>query len=187
MSKFSKLAAIYLFILLLGMTFVPTQPIISMNSASRLTTATGLPPEQDGIARYLAVKYSKPKKLVNRIVQSAYQEGVRFGLSPLTLLAIIEKESGLRHEVVNDYGAVGLMQVVPRFHRDKLSAAAEEQLKMPETNIHVGAKILSEYLAAKDGDLEAALKKYSGNARSYSQRVAYYEEKLVEVQSRSKT
>lgn len=186
MSKFSKLAALYLFLTLLGLTYTPPSVTPSWETLTASSSPLVLTAEQEVIASHLAVKYSKPKQLLNRIVQAAYAEGARFGLKPLTLLAIIEKESGFRPAVVNDYGAVGLMQVVPRFHRNKLASASDEQLKTPETNIHVGARILSEYLAAKNGDLDAALKKYSGNSKSYAQRVAYYEGKLTDVQTRAR-
>lgn len=186
MSKLSKLFVAYLFFVILGLTpseLIPPQTPKRVNVVAEVST---LYQEQEAIAGHLADKYAQPKALVSRIVKTAYAEGKRIGLSPLTLLAIIEKESGFRPDVVNYYGAVGLMQVVPRFHKDKVSSRdAVAQLQQPELNIHVGATIISEYLVAKDGNISEALAKYSGNAKKYTEKVAYFEGKLFQVQLRS--
>jgi hypothetical protein len=38
----------------------------------------------------------------------------------------------------------------------------------------MGSSILREYLDASGGDLDAALKRYSGGGRGYAQRVAFH-------------
>jgi soluble lytic murein transglycosylase-like protein len=59
-------------------------------------------------------------------------------------------------------GAKGLMQVIPRFHLEKLlDHGGEEALLNPEVNIHVGAQILREYYR-RLGGLELALQQYAG-------------------------
>mgnify|MGYP003776042601 CR=1 FL=1 len=52
------------------------------------------------------------------------------------------------------------------WHGDKLHPS--ESLFDPEVNIRVGADVLEEYLELADGDLDRALRKYSGNARGYA-------------------
>jgi len=131
-----------------------------------------LSPEQARLAEHLAAKYSKPLELVQTAVRSAWREAQVHNLSPLLVLAIIETESGFRHQVVNTYGAMGLMQVVPRWHPEKLSPFEESsQLLNPEVNIRVGTQILAEYLERKNGNLPRALAKYSGGASSYYEKV----------------
>ncbi len=178
-----KLGGLVLFLLLLlgpVTDLTPVQPGLSSS-----TDVEGPPPltrEQQALVDHLSQKYGRQPHLTERVVRAAYEEGERHDMSPLLILAIVEKESSLRPEVVNNYGAMGLMQVVPRYHPDKLSEdEGKEQLLHPETNIRVGAKILSEYLNAKKGNLQAALKKYSGNARQYFQKVAHYRKDLQTV------
>lgn len=150
---------------------------------------TTLSYQQEALAVHISKKYRQPQSIVNRIVSAAYKESSRQGLSPFLILAIIEKESGFRPDVVNFYGAVGLMQVVPRYHHDKLKAPKSQALlalKNPEVNVAVGVRILKEYLAQKEGNLEAALIKYSGNARQYTKKVTRYELALRAVSDSAK-
>jgi soluble lytic murein transglycosylase-like protein len=59
-------------------------------------------------------------------------------------------------------GAKGLMQVLPRFHLDKLEAhGGEEALLDPDVNIEVGTQILREYLR-RFGQTVTALQQYAG-------------------------
>jgi soluble lytic murein transglycosylase-like protein len=59
-------------------------------------------------------------------------------------------------------GAKGLMQVIAKYHPEKLSDHGGEQaLLEPEINILVGAQILREYYR-RFGDLETALQQYAG-------------------------
>lgn len=142
-----------------------------------------LSPQEEALASHLSKKYNKPWEFTRDVVKAAFREGARHEISPLLILAVIEKESSFRHEVVNSYGAVGLMQVVPRWHPDKLTPGEgpTAQLLKPEVNVKVGTKVLAEYLAEKKGDLPAALKKYSGNARKYGPKVEQYRESLQAV------
>lgn len=138
-----------------------------------------LSPEQSQLVEHLSQKYKQPEALIETAVLAAYKEAEAHKLSPLLVLAIIEKESSFRHQVVNNYGAMGLMQVVPRWHPDKLSPfEPKSQLLDPEVNIRVGTQVLAEYLAEKKGNLSQALAKYSGGASTYYERVKQFERKL---------
>jgi soluble lytic murein transglycosylase-like protein len=59
-------------------------------------------------------------------------------------------------------GAKGLMQVIPKYHQEKLfEHGGDEALLEPEVNIQVGAQILREY-QRRFGDIETALQMYAG-------------------------
>jgi soluble lytic murein transglycosylase-like protein len=59
-------------------------------------------------------------------------------------------------------GARGLMQVIPKYHPEKLDQhGGEEVLLEPEVNIKIGAQILREY-QRRFGDTETALQVYAG-------------------------
>ncbi|HUH86863.1 MAG TPA: transglycosylase SLT domain-containing protein [Pusillimonas sp.] len=129
---------------------------------------------------YLAEKLRKSPQTVQRYVQLAWDEAQRrVGLRPELLIAIMHKESTFQPKVQSSYGAQGLMQVVRRWHRDKLHAS--ESLFDPVVNVRVGSDILEEYLEMAEGDLSKALAKYSGNARGYANTVISESRKLARV------
>lgn len=145
--------------------------------------------ERQSLAQWLSNKYKVPENKAQLFVETAYQESEKFSdVSPFLILAVIEKESSLKEFATNSYGAVGLMQVVPRWHPEKLAKGKDpvSQLKNPVTNIRVGALILSEYLKKSSGDLRKALTKYSGNASNYTEKVVKNKEKLKEVAEQSR-
>jgi len=62
----------------------------------------------------------------------------------------------------SNMGARGLMQVIPKFHADKLAEhGGEGALLEPSVNIQVGAQILREYLR-RFGETQTALQMYAG-------------------------
>lgn len=129
---------------------------------------------------YLAEKLRQPPQTLKQYVELAWREASRrVGLEPGLLIAIMQKESVFRPKVQSSYGAQGLMQVVRRWHREKLHAS--ESLFDPAVNIRVGTDILEEYLELAEGDLSKALAKYSGNARGYASTVMNESRKLEQV------
>ena len=82
-------------------------------------------------------------------------------------------------------GAKGLMQIIPKYHLDKLSAAGgEDAVFDPESNIHIGARILQEYVH-RTGTLEAGLQFYNGawrdNSAQYAHKVMAERARLEQV------
>ena len=75
------------------------------------------------IASIVAKKYRVSEEATLGLVSAAYREALRNGLDPLLVLAVIAVESRFNPIAQSDGGAVGLMQVVPRFHTDKLDAS----------------------------------------------------------------
>ena len=128
---------------------------------------------------YLAEKLRKPPHSLQEYVQLAWAEASKRGLRPELLIAIMHKESTFQPKVQSRYGAQGLMQVVRRWHRDKLQK--NESLFDPEVNVRVGTDVLEEYLEWAKGDLSKALAKYSGNARGYANKVLNESQKLAQV------
>lgn len=134
--------------------------------------------------RYLVTKWGRHPKLVREFVNLAWDEASkRDGLDPELLIAIMQKESSLRPKVKSRYGAEGLMQVVRRWHGEKLNS--KESLFDPKVNIRVGADILEEYIELANGNMDKALAKYSGNARGYANTVLKESRKLARVADRA--
>jgi soluble lytic murein transglycosylase-like protein len=174
--------------------YVPVVPIQSAKQSEPAAPPTPrVKPGRDALemtrvklalTSYLADKYKQSVEGTHRIVKAAYLEGTRQGVPPLLILAMVEKESSLRAGVVNYYGAVGLMQVVPRYHPEKLVDLKDPaELQVPEVNIRVGSRILAEYLRSSKGNLSAALARYSGGAHDYALRVGVFQQELEEVSS----
>lgn len=95
------------------------------------------------------------------IVDTTVNIADQYGFDPIMLLAIMKVESGFRPKVKNTYGAMGLMQVVPRFHKDKIGKANILNIK---TNIKVGAQVLSDCFDRNNLFLERAVQCYNGGA-----------------------
>jgi soluble lytic murein transglycosylase-like protein len=84
-------------------------------------------------------------------------------------------------------GAVGLMQVIPRFHADKLEGSDPAAYIEPRTNIDVGARILKEYIT-RGGTEADGLQMYNGAtddpAKSYANKVIGERDRLRQVVAR---
>ncbi|HKE41580.1 MAG TPA: transglycosylase SLT domain-containing protein, partial [Casimicrobiaceae bacterium] len=84
---------------------------------------------------------------------------------------------------------VGLMQVIPRYHADKLDASAGAAVLDPHTNIHVGARILKEYIS-RGGNEVAGLQLYNGSSadatNAYANRVLGEKHWLQDAMKRSR-
>lgn len=113
---------------------------------------------------YLSRKYRVAAAAIEPLVLAAQTAGARTGLDPMLLVAVMAVESGFNPIAESPMGAQGLMQVIPRFHQDKLEAVADNNgLLDPVVNIHVGALVLKEYIH-RAGSLEAGLQQYAGAA-----------------------
>ena len=132
---------------------------------------------QRALAEHFARRYLVAADATRRWVGAAYQAAAEVGLDPLLVLAVISVESRFNPVAESVMGAKGLMQIIPRFHRDKLGAGdldSDAAALDPETNIRVGTRILQEYVY-RGGTLEAGLQSYNGassdETAQYSQRV----------------
>lgn len=111
---------------------------------------------------YLSRKYRVAAAAVEPLVLAARTAGERAGLDPMLLVAVMAIESGFNPIAESPMGAQGLMQVIPRFHQDKLDAMpGSNSLLDPVVNIQVGALVLKEYIR-RAGSLEAGLQQYAG-------------------------
>ena len=99
--------------------------------------------------------------LIKVIADQVMIEKKKKGIDPAITLGIIKAESNYRTTAKSGYGAKGLMQVVPRWHRDKIKG---RNVYDPRTNIEVGTQVLYDCLNKRRGNLNAALNCYSGGA-----------------------
>lgn len=118
-------------------------------------------------ANFLQILYPKPHKpLVNAICR-------KYGVKANLIYALMREESHFREDVVSNAGAHGLMQIMPATGRemarllhgttDKIPLNLEDQnLFVPEVNIHLGIFYYSRLLAQFKGGKIKALAAYNG-------------------------
>ena len=93
-------------------------------------------------------------------VAYATEIGERYNIAPELIIAIIERESSGRWGVISEAGAVGLMQVVPECHPERMERLGVTNIFDPYSNILVGVDYLS-YLANRYEDLPTVLMCYN--------------------------
>jgi soluble lytic murein transglycosylase-like protein len=122
----------------------------------------GLTTEQRAVAEFIAKRYRVAEDAITEFVSIAYRAGEQYRVDPLLILAVMAIESRYNPVAESVMGARGLMQVIPKYHPEKLVPhGGEEALLEPEVNIYVGAQILREYYR-RFGNLETALQMYAG-------------------------
>lgn len=98
--------------------------------------------------------------LSEEIQQTCIKYGEEYGICPELLMAMIEKESLGRPEVVSKVGCVGLMQIYPKYHQERMEKLGVTDLTDIDGNIHVGADYLSE-LFEEHGEIYMVLMSYN--------------------------
>jgi soluble lytic murein transglycosylase-like protein len=118
--------------------------------------------EQRAVSESIAKRYRVAEDAIAGFVSLAYRAGHQFSVDPMLILAVMAIESRYNPVAESVLGARGLMQVMPRFHLEKLlEHGGEQALLDPEVNIFVGTQILREYLR-RFGEVETALQMYGG-------------------------
>lgn len=132
------------------------------------------------LSRYLSRRYMVSLAASEQVVQAAYAAAGEVGLDPLLLLAVAAIESSFNPLAESVVGAKGLMQIIPRWHREKLERlGGDDALFDPEANILLGAHILKEYVH-RTGTLEAGLQFYNG---AFLDSTAQYARKVLAERS----
>ena len=118
--------------------------------------------EQKAVAEFIARRYRVSEAAVTGYVSTAYRVGEQYSVDPLLILAVMAVESRYNPVAESNVGAKGLMQVIPKYHLEKLmDHGGEHALLEPEVNIVVGTQILREY-QRRFRDTETALQAYAG-------------------------
>jgi soluble lytic murein transglycosylase-like protein len=140
------------------------------------------------LAEFLAKRYKVSQDVTLDLVGIAHAAGHQLGLDPLLIMAIIAVESRYNPIAESVAGAKGLMQIIPKYHSDKLDEfGGEKAVFDPATNILVGSQILKEYLR-RTGNLGMALQMYAGALNDeqdvYTHKVMGEKQRLQQVVGR---
>ncbi|MBS1145203.1 MAG: lytic transglycosylase protein [Proteobacteria bacterium] len=138
-----------------------------------------------GAMDYVSRRYRVSAEALEPIFATAQATGRQLHLDPLLIIAVIGIESRFNPFSESDFGAKGLMQVVPRFHQDKLPEAADQAAFLnPVINVQVGAKVLKESIR-RNGGLENGLQQFGGAVgdpgRRYATKVLAEKQRLEQA------
>jgi len=95
-----------------------------------------------------------------RVKDKVFKHSYIHAVDPMLVFGMIWQESRYKILATSSYGAVGLMQVVPRWHQDKIQG---RDLFDVDVNISVGVQILRSCLEKHMFKTEQALACYSGH------------------------
>lgn len=110
-----------------------------------------------------------------------------YGIDPAIVFAMIERESGFRADAVGDGGkSFGLMQIMRKWHEDRIERLGVWDLLDPYQNTVVGIDYLAWQLDRYDGDMAKALTAYNmghfkGTVTNYAKGVLERSEEIRTV------
>lgn len=146
-------------------------------------------PQHRALAIYLSRKYKVALDATAQFVELAHDAGGRLGMDPLLILAVMAVESRFNPIAESVMGAKGLMQVIPKFHQDKIDATGgEDSVLDPLTNVLLGTRILKDAMR-RGGGLIPGLQLYAGafgdDGFQYAQKVVAEKERLQQTLRRA--
>lgn len=167
--------------------WAPPAPVPALRTSLR-AGADELTPASQKLADFVARHYRVARESAREMVATAFREGRRNGVDPVLILAVIAVESRFNPIAESAQGAVGLMQIVPRMHRDKADADGAGAFLPAHVNIAIGARILKESIQRGGGEA-AGLQLYNGasddTTRAYANRVQSERRRLEEALPRT--
>lgn len=129
-----------------------------------------LTPRMRGALENVSRRYRVSMGALEPIFVAAESAGRDLRLDPLLIVSVIAIESRFNPLSESVMGAQGLMQVIPRFHQDKLPEGADElSFFDPVLNVRIGARILKESIRRNGGEV-AGLQQFAGASDDVDQR-----------------
>lgn len=94
------------------------------------------------------------------IQRYTFKQCQKKGVDYPTIVAMIEQESAYQKDTEGDAGDIGYMQVVGKFHTERMERLGTTDLTDPKQNIKVGVDFMAELLEEYDGNYGKALTAY---------------------------
>lgn len=137
--------------------------------------------DQRALADFIAKRFRVARDAVDGFVAAAFQAGAEHRVDPLLILAVVAVESRFNPVAESALGAKGLMQVLPKYHQEKLAQhGGDAALLEPALNIEIGTRILREYLH-RTGRIQSGLQMYGG---AFDEPSAQYAGKVLSERAR---
>ena len=139
------------------------------------------------LENYIVNKYKNISNTDARnIVKTSYQYAQKRNLEHTLVLAIIEGESNFNKSIKSSANAVGLMQVIPKYHQETIKKAVNENTTTKsnsiydiENNIASGTNIIRQYIN-KYKNIPIALQAYRGqhNNMQYAKKILNFQQEI---------
>lgn len=103
-----------------------------------------------------------------------FENANNYNVDPFLILSIIFVESTFKDEAKSNANAIGLMQVIYKWHKEKVEKP--HHLYDPKINVQVGTQIIREYMDRSKTEKEALLR-YNGSlgkSDKYAKKVKKY-------------
>lgn len=147
-------------------------------------------PRLQAALEYSARRYRVSPQVLVPIFEAADHNAQKLGLDPLLIVSVIAVESNFNPFSESNMGAQGLMQVIPRFHKEKFPPdAGDLPLFDPAINIAVGSQVLHEYIRRQGGSVPAGLQQFNGaindQGQSYANKVLAIKERMESAYRRN--
>ena len=127
------------------------------------------PGAQKAVATMISDTYKVSYSIAALSVKESVKSAKKHQVEPILLLALIGQESGFDKTAKNPSGALGAVQVIPKWHAASMKKVGVTNiLKAPmEKQIELGAVVLKEFLGPGKGKpVEDALQNYNRGASS---------------------
>lgn len=132
---------------------------------------------QKEVAKMIAATYRVSMKTSTLIVAKTVIEAKKQALDPLLLLGLIGQESSFNKNAQSNYGAQGLVQVVPIYHADSMKKLGVTNILEASVGkqIQLGAVVFKGFLGDDNKPVELALQHYNQgpNARTIDPKLKY--------------
>lgn len=136
------------------------------------------------------IEYREQKELYDVPLSAEIQRYIfnvsdYYGVDPVLVIALIEKESSYNSSAIGDGGdSIGLMQIQPRWHTARMDKLGVDDLFNPYENVSLGVDILASYIDEGLGE-EWALHAYNGgiayaNRMSAADEVSDYAKSIID-------
>lgn len=164
---------------------------IAVTDIANITSASSKPltPEMRSVLNHVSRRFKVAAATLEPIFAAAQDAGAEHGIDPLLIISVMGIESGFNPFAESSMGAQGLMQVIPRFHLDKVPAdAGELPFLDPVTNVRIGVDVLREAIRMR-GSLVAGLQQYGGSSdpnAAYANKVLAEKQRLERIAGRAK-
>jgi hypothetical protein len=138
---------------------------------------------------HMMIEHLKPSLdpyVAKKIGLSVEKYSKEYQLPKKLILSIIFHESSFDIFAKSKAGAIGLMQVLPKFHQDKIDAIGikdNRKLYHIDNNINLGCKIWKSYYDASNKDIDETFHSYLSKNATQEQKNKY-KNKILETWAR---
>ena len=162
----------------------PDDPASAADASAEAQSAPGrapLSPRMQSALDYVKARYKVTREAMLPLFETVQWIARERGIDPLLIVALISIESGFNAQARSAGGGHGLMQIIPRYHLDKIpDGLGVKGLMDPAVNVQVGAQILDDAIR-RSGSTQAGLQSYNGSKRKslFARRVLAERDRLA--------